>query len=494
MSIKSKFVRSSGWMLLGTGSDYIIQFVIFVVLARILAVSEVGVVALAIVVIEVGRVVVNSGYGEVIVRRETFDDHVASVCFTANLALGLALALAMATLGSLAFEHLYQAGSGAPVAALSTLFVLEASRVVHSAKLRREFRYRSIAARGTVASLLSGAGAILLALNGWGVWSLVLQRLVYQTVMNAVTWWSARWTPRLVLDGAVMRELAPFTVRVTISRTLDLLSNRVPDLVVGALFGPVGVGYYRVGARGIDAINRLAIQPFQDAAFAAFSRLGEARAIGHAYLRVTRTAAILMFPLQVGAATVASEIVFLVFGAKYAESGPVFAALALGAIPSTVVYFTLAAYLAAGHPKAIMQASAVALASNLGFVLALGWAYGLLGAAIGLAATQCLLAAQNLHLLNRFLGLSPRKVFADLAAPLVAAGLMGGSVFALKRHALAHLDVVPRTGIVVAAGAAIYAALMLLGGRRHLLRILADVAPLLPRAIASRIPQPKAAE
>ncbi len=492
MSIKSKFVRSSGWMLLGTGSDYVIQFVIFVVLARILAVSEVGVVALAIVVIEVGRVVVNSGYGEVIVRRETFDEHVASVCFTINLALGVALALAMATLGSFAFEHFYQAGSGAPVAALSAIFVLEASRAVHSAKLRREFKYRDIAARGTVASLLSGAGAILLALNGWGVWSLVLQRLVYQAVMNGVTWWSARWTPSLVLDRAVMRELAPFTLRVTISRTLDLLGSRVPDLVVGALFGPVGVGYYRVGARGIDAINRLAIQPFQDAAFAAFSRVGEARAIGHAYLRVTRTAAILMFPLQIGAAAIAPEIVFLVFGAKYAESGPVFSALALGAMPSTIVYFTLAAYLAAGHPKAMLQASGVALASNLGFVL--GSAYGLLGAAIGLAVTQYLLAAQNLHLLNRFLGLSPRKVCADLAAPLIAAGLMGISVYALKRHALAHLDVFPRTAIVVAAGAAIYAVLMLLGGRRHLMRILADVAPLLPRAVASRIPQPKAAE
>lgn len=494
MSIKSKFVRSSGWMLLGTGSDYVIQFVIFVVLARILAVSEVGVVALAIVVIEVGRVVVNSGYGEVIVRRETFDDHVASVCFTINLALGVALALAMATLGSFAFEHFYQAGSGAPVAALSAIFVLEASRAVHSAKLRREFKYRDIAARGTVASLLSGAGAILLALNGWGVWSLVLQRLVYQAVMNGVTWWSARWTPRLVLDRAVMRELAPFTLRVTISRTLDLLGSRVPDLVVGALFGPVGVGYYRVGARGIDAINRLAIQPFQDAAFAAFSRVGEARAIGHAYLRVTRTAAILMFPLQIGAAAIAPEIVFLVFGAKYAESGPVFSALALGAMPSTIVYFTLAAYLAAGHPKAMLQASGVALASNLGFVLVLGSAYGLLGAAIGLAVTQYLLAAQNLHLLNCFLGLSPRKVCADLAAPLIAAGLMGISVYALKRHALAHLDVFPRTAIVVAAGAAIYAVLMLLGGRRHLMRILADVAPLLPRAVASRITQPKAAE
>ena len=136
----------------------------------------------------------------------------------------------------------------------------------------------------------------------------------------------------------------------------------------------------------------------------------------------------------------------------------------------------------------------MALASNLGFVLVLGSAYGLLGAAIGLAVTQYLLAAQNLHLLNRFLGLSPRKVCADLAAPLIAAGLMGISVYALKRHALAHLDVFPRTAIVVAAGAAIYAVLMLLGGRRHLMRILADVAPLLPRAVASRIPQPKAAE
>src|SRR3954452_16060308 len=140
-------------MVIGTGADNLIQFFIFAVLARLLSVRDLGIVAFAVLFIELSRILVTGGLPQTIVQRERWDDHVSSVCFTYNALMAVVVALLFAAVGGPLMERAYGHGSGLIGASLGLIFFMEAVKNVHAAKLRRELKYRSLAVRGSVAAL-----------------------------------------------------------------------------------------------------------------------------------------------------------------------------------------------------------------------------------------------------------------------------------------------------------------------------------------------------
>ena len=491
MSLKANFARGSGWMVLGASADFAMQFVVFAILARILSVSDLGVVAFALVLTDLGRIIVNGGTAELTVQRATWDDRFGSVCFTLTMILAVVCALLLGVVGGMLVEYHYRAGSGLPTAALSLIFLIEASRAIHGSKLRREFRYKELAGRAAIGTVIAGGIAVVLALRGWGVWALVMQRLLGQSVTTVLTWRAAKWRPQFLLDRAVLREIAPFSIRVTLFRALEVLNQRMPDLLVAVLLGPVAVAIYRVGARSLEAIIRIIVQPFQDAAFSALSRVGEPAAIGQALGRVTRAAALVVFPVFLGAAAVGTELTVLLFGAKYVPSGAVMTVLAIGGVSATMLLIISSAYLAAAQTRALLTANIAAISCNVVAIAIGSLLAGPTGAAAGTALTQLLMAPVGMLLMRRYLHLSPRDVMRGLATPLVAAALMALTLAAVRIWALPLAPDMPlavRLVVLIGLGGVLYPAFLLIAGRRYLAGLLQEVRPLLPGPIRRFVP------
>jgi O-antigen/teichoic acid export membrane protein len=485
MSVKAAFVRSSFWVLLGAGADNLVQFAIFVLLARLLQPADLGIVALGIVFVDVGRIFVNGGLADAIVQRRDWDPRIGSVCFTANILFATVAAALLAGLVAPLMDALYRPGSGAIVAALSIMYPLEASRAVHAAKLRREFRYRALATRSTIASLVGGAAGIAVGLAGGGPWALVTQRLAAETISTIATWRATRWVPRILLSRAVLADLAPFSSRVTIGKAVDLFNLRLPDLATGLLAGPVAVAIFRIGARSTDAVAKIAIQPFQDAAFAAFSRVGEPEAVGDAFRRVTQAAALFTFPFFLGTAVVAPDLVILLFGRAYAASGSVLALLAIGGIAATIGYFAAMAFLAAGQSRHSLRSSAVAVAANLMLCVALVPGHQQFGAAIAAAASQAVVAPLNLRTMRQVMGLDVRRLLAGLAAPFAAALTMALLLLVVRRTLLPGWSPVAVILIEAPIGALAYAGLLASIGRRHVAALADELRPMLPARLSA---------
>ena len=478
-SIKANFAKSSGWGMLGTGADNLIQFIIFAVLARILDVAELGIVAFAIVLIDLCSVFVLGGLPEALIRAPRWEHHVASVCFTINMLMALFFSACLTIAGFTVIQQGYGPGSGAVIAALSLIFVIDASRAVHVAKLRREFNYKNLAVRGTIAGITAGAGSIWMATAGFGVWALVFQRLCYVSIMTLATWVSARFVPRLSLSRSVIAELSHFGIRATFSRLLEIANLRITDLVVGVFFGPVPVALYRVGGRGLDAMRRLFVRPIQDAAFSALSRLEGAHAIGRAYHRVSRAGALVTFPMFIGLAVIAPDFTVLLFGEKYTQSGLIMAILALGGLPAMMTLFTTAALMAAGEAHVALRVNVMTALSNLVFTLAFV-PLGPVGAAAGNCFAQFAVVPYNLAQMHRSLHFSWRTAIGGLMAPLLAALAMGAVLWGTSRYLLSGLSPTLSILLLLPLGAIIYLLALLTGGRRYLQEMMLELRPLLP--------------
>lgn len=485
MSIKHKFAHSGLWMIAGALFNNLSSMLIFVVLARLLSPVDFGLVAFATIFIDVSRVLVVAGIPEALIQREHWDDRVASTAFWANLMLGLAISVLL-NLAVLIFAGSGE-GSTLPlvVAALSLTLLIDGSIAVHTAKLRREFAYKAIATRNAVANVASGAIGIILALAGFGVWALVISRLVGVTLSSTILWTAARWRPQASFSPALLSEL-----RGSFSFLLSSLSaqanSHVAAFVVGASLGPAALGQFRIGSRVLTMLINTFIVPLQTTAMSAFSRLDRgSEAIGQAYLRITRLASLIVCPAFFGLAVIAPDFVPLVFGEKWQVAGYVMTMMALIAGPAVLMYFAQPALAAAGHAPLVMLSNLAMLVGNtIVALLTMGW--GVVAVAAGHSARAHLTLPFSLRLLRKGIGVSGATAIANILPAYGAGALMALVLVAVRVLLLEDASPFVRILIPLVAGPLIYTGILLLFAGRLMREMRSEFMSFLPEGVRSR--------
>jgi O-antigen/teichoic acid export membrane protein len=193
MNLKKSFGKSTLWMSAAASGNSLISFVIFIILSRLLAPEEIGLVAFALIIVELGKILVNAGLPQAIVRHPEWDEGYAATCFYLNLLLAASVTLLVFFIAAPVIAQYYDARAQLLVQVLSIIFLLEGVKAVHEGKLKREFNFRAIAIRTVGGSLFAGIVGVILAIQGYGVWALVWQQLLNQLVVTLVTLKSARY-------------------------------------------------------------------------------------------------------------------------------------------------------------------------------------------------------------------------------------------------------------------------------------------------------------
>ena len=167
---------------------------------------------IAAVFIDILQIVARCGLPDAVVQRADLDEDFAATAFWVMLGSGALYAAALvAVAGPIA--AMFDLPELRPVlCALSACFVITAAGAIHEARLQRSFGFRKLALRALGSNILGGAAALALAVSGYGVWSLVVQRLVAATATTLLTWAASRWVPARRLDLAAAR--APDRLRL----------------------------------------------------------------------------------------------------------------------------------------------------------------------------------------------------------------------------------------------------------------------------------------
>lgn len=365
MSLKRQLSSSTAWMSLAASGMSLVSFLVFIIISRILSPNEIGLVVLAILVVEAGKIIVNGGITFAIVQRKQWDNAYASSCFYINLCYGLSLTALVYVVGAKLAAAFYDPAAAPILQVLSFIFILEAIQIVHEGKLRREFRFKVIALRSILASSISGAMGVTLALQGYGVWALVAQQLTGQVLITLVTFIYARWWPRLQFSIVFAREALGFSAPMMIANFISSLCNTLLEFMVGILLGPVALGIYRIAGRALFILQDIIMRPMEQTVFPTLARLNEKMARAQACLRIMRMSSFLILPIFFGTAAVAAEFIGLIFGAKWHASGLLMSMLAVGSAPLMVRLQINAALNAQGKPKWVMCSNLLMLLITL---------------------------------------------------------------------------------------------------------------------------------
>ncbi len=173
---------------------------------------------------------------------------------------------------------------------------------MHEAVLRRDFGFKTLAIRNIVANLASGGVAVAMALQNFGIASLIAQRLIAAVLLSAIVWRSVPWTPSFTFSKAICRQQLAFGGSLTLSNLLAMGNQRVIDLIVGYALGPTPLGYLRIAWRGLDMLLEIGIRPITQVTLSTFSALQHDKAaLARAYSRITQVISLVAFPAFLGA-------------------------------------------------------------------------------------------------------------------------------------------------------------------------------------------------
>jgi len=445
-----------GWSAIDTWGSALFQIVVLTVLARLLEPRAFGLVAMAGVYIAFVQVFVEQGLGAALVqRRELERAHLDSAFWIAILTSIVLLTISMMVAPWVAtlFGEPHLASL---VRWLSLGLLASAMNGTQRAILQRELAFRQLAIRSLIAAVIGGVAGITAALLGLGVWSLVIQSLSTVIIGTVVLWRVSHWRPGFRISTTHLRDLWGFSVSVLGINLLTFVNRRSDDLIIGAVLGPVALGYYSVAYGLLRKITNLLVGVTTKVAFPAFARVQDDPArMRRGFYTATRYTSLIAFPAFFGILLVAPELIRGVYGSKWVPSIPVMQILALIGIIHSVFYFNGTVILSAGKPQWRLGLAAVNAVTNVvAFAIAVRW--GIVAVAAAYVVRGYVVSPLALWLIHRLIRIEVRVYLRQYIVPLIGSAAMVVTVLLLRHLVGESLKPTAALGLYAAAGGAMY--------------------------------------
>ena len=242
--LKDKAISGASWSLTGRLLQQGVQFLIGIILARLLMPEEYGLVAMALVFITVFYVFVDSGFSTAIIQRKEITKSDLSTVFYLNLGVSVIAFIILYLLAPLIAKFYGNIQLVRIVRTLSLMIILYALTIVQNSLLVRDIRFKIKTRIELVSQILSGIIAIYLAYKGYGVWALIWKTLLNQIFVNIQLWMSNRWLPSFEFNKNSFKELFGFSNKLLVSGIIDRVYQQINRLVVGKFFPAAELGYY----------------------------------------------------------------------------------------------------------------------------------------------------------------------------------------------------------------------------------------------------------
>jgi PST family polysaccharide transporter len=445
------------WTAFNKISSQIIRFVVSIVLARLLAPQDFGLMAMALVVTGFIEIFKDMGTVAAIVQRIDVDDYLLSSLFYLNLIFGVFCSGAIVFLsGPLAKFY------GDPrlvniLLVLSLNFFITSASLVKKALLQRNMMFDKVAIVELVSIVVQGAGAIVLAYFGWGVWALVAGAVSSSLVSTLLFWLSISWTPKIYCKWKDIQSVLYFSLNLSGAQTLAYFMTNIDKLIIGKYLGASPLGYYDLARRLLSLPGATMSDVLGRVLFPSFSKIqNDNKQLREKYLRACGAIAIITFPLLCGVWVLAKPFILVVYGLKWEPVVPLIQILTPVAIMmSLAVSLGPMIYLTKGRTDLLFKWHiVVGVVSTLGYIAGLRW--GMIGVAAGYLVSQILLTYPIFSIPFRLIGLKFTDMLKEIKPYALITFSMAVVVLLLKILLVDLLTMKTTLIICVAAGSIMY--------------------------------------
>ena len=361
-----QIAQKTAWGFIWNFSAYFLGKIVVLIttsiLARLLAKTDFGLVAVAVVAINYLSVLKDLGLGAALIQRKGDVKEAVNTVFTINIILGLVLSAIAILLAPLIAIYFRDPQITSVLRWMGISFMINALGSVHTNWLVRDLDYRRKLIPDLGGALTKGVISIGMAYLGYGVWSLVFGQIAGAMASVILVWIILPWRPRLTLDRKIAGGLMKFGASVTVIDIINEITDNIDYVIVGRLFGLVPLSIYTLAYRLPEMLLIGNLWVMGGVVFPAFSNVQDRpNELRRGFLASVRFVELIAVPICLGLLIAAEPIVRVVFGEQWLEAIPVLRVLAVYAWVYSLGYHVGGFYKAIGRPDILLRLSILTL-------------------------------------------------------------------------------------------------------------------------------------
>ena len=321
-SLKQKAAKGILWSTVERFSVQGVQFLIMIVMARLLTPHDYGLIGMLAIFIAVAQSLIDSGFSQALIRKQHRTEVDNNTVFYFNIVVSALLYLILYVSAPFVADF-YNTPQLCPVMRVVCLSIIFNSlAVVQRALLTIKIDFKTQAKAALTAAVASGIVGITMAYHGFGVWSLVTQQLLNLGINTGLLWLLSKWRPRLIYSWQSFHELFAFGSKLLASGLLDTIYRNIYPIVIGKLFSASNLGHYTRAHQFSEFPSSNVTGIIQRVTYPVLCEIqnDDAR-LASIYRRFLKLSAFVIFPLMIGLSSVAKPIVNIMLGSQWAFCG-----------------------------------------------------------------------------------------------------------------------------------------------------------------------------
>ena len=430
-SLRTKTLHGVSWSFLDRAGQFGIQFVISVILARLLEPAQFGLIAMLSIFMAVAQSLIDSGFGSALVQKQDATRVDESSIFYFNIAVGF-VAAGLLCLAAPWIAAFYKMPLLVPLTrVLSLTLIVNAFGLVQTALLCKSVDFKKQMKVGVIAVAASGAVGVLLAYLGFGVWSLVIQSLCSNIFRTILLWLVYSWRPMWAFSLASLRGMFSYGSKLLFSGLLDTIYSNIYVLVIGKVYSPADLGLYS-RAMGIQQVpvDNIAVSVAR-VTFPVFASVQDDKArLKRGVKEALKTVTLVTFPLMIGMAVCAKPLIRVLLTDKWLPAVPYLQLLCVVGMVYPLHAINLNVLRAQGRSDLFFRLNVITKAIGV-VALFVTFRWGIIVMIYGQIAASIIGYYVNTYYTVKLLKYPITEQVLDLLPTLGLATAMGGAVLAL---------------------------------------------------------------
>lgn len=412
--LASKTKKGLQWSALERFLTQGIQLAITLYLARLLGPTAFGLVGMLAVFIAIANVFVDSGFTSALIRKTDRSENDLVTAFYYNIVMAGLCYFALYISAPLVADFYQQAELQTLLRILGLVVLINAFTLIPRVKLNVAMDFKTQAKISVLSVLISGPTAIILAINGYGVWALVTQTLLNASCATLLFNLFAPWLPHGRITKHAFNYLFGYGSKLLLSGLLDVIYNNLYQIIIGKKFSPAVVGQF-------TQANQLASVPastltgiIQRVTFPLFSQLqDDPDKMANAYRQTLKLSALVIFPLIVALGLIAKPLFTSLLGEQWQGAAALLSVLCLGYMLYPIHSINLNLLQVTGRSDLFLKLEVMKKVIGV-TVLLLSIPYGVLAMCLGFTLTSYLALLLNTYYTAKLTHLSQWQQCKDI--------------------------------------------------------------------------------
>lgn len=299
------------------------KFLVQLILASLLLPEHFGIIGMAVVFTGLIQTINELGLGSALIQRKenALKEIHYYTAFWSTIIFSSFSFLIMVIIAPLIAKFYNEPLLHSVVIVLSVPILLKPLTLIHRVKFIRKLEFKPIAIIESVASIIAGTTAIVMAFLGFGVWSIALQGIISALITIPLMWRATKWKPKVAFSKEAFKDIFSFGVFVLTKNLTIFLAGNIDYLIIGKLLGSYFLGVYSLAFSLTDIFRQKLMAVLNKVMFPVYSKVQNEPALaGRYYIEIVRYNTLVIFPIMAFMVSFAFPIITIFFGEKWIDS------------------------------------------------------------------------------------------------------------------------------------------------------------------------------